>query len=79
MTPLTRSRRRRASVLGLLAAGVMAVAGTATAAPATATTATSATATDSIQASTLGAQAAQSGRYFGAAVAAGKLGDGTYS
>ncbi|ADI12255.1 putative glycosyl hydrolase [Streptomyces bingchenggensis BCW-1] len=82
MTPLTRSRRRRASALGLLAASVMAVAGTATAAPATATaatSATSATATDSIQASTLGAQAAQSGRYFGAAVAAGRLGDGTYS
>ncbi|KAK1177455.1 endo-1,4-beta-xylanase, partial [Streptomyces sp. NBS 14/10] len=85
MTPLIRSGRRRASALGLLAAGVMAVAGTATAAPATATPADSAAATDSgaaadsIQASTLGAQAAQSGRYFGAAVAAGKLGDGTYS
>ncbi|GAA2332272.1 hypothetical protein GCM10010246_14590 [Streptomyces cuspidosporus] len=69
--------RRRTSALGLLAAGVMAVAGTATAAPATATAADSASA--SLQASTLGAQAAQSGRYFGAAVAAGKLGDGTYS
>lgn len=34
---------------------------------------------DSARATTLGAQAAQSGRYFGAAVAAGKLGDGTYS
>ncbi|MFI0815867.1 non-reducing end alpha-L-arabinofuranosidase family hydrolase [Streptomyces sp. NPDC021098] len=31
------------------------------------------------KASTLGAQAAQSGRYFGAAVAAGRLGDGTYA
>src|SRR5689334_2819210 len=30
-------------------------------------------------ASTLGAAAAQSGRYFGTAVAAGKLGDGTYT
>src|SRR5688500_16691211 len=30
-------------------------------------------------ASTLGAAAAQSGRYFGTAVAAGKLGDSTYS
>ncbi|GJF33668.1 beta-xylanase [Kitasatospora sp. NE20-6] len=30
-------------------------------------------------ANTLGAQAAQSGRYFGTAVAAGKLGDSTYS
>ncbi|MFD8382968.1 glycosyl hydrolase, partial [Streptomyces sp. NPDC059679] len=65
MTPLIRSGRRRATALGLLAAGVMAVAGTATAAPATASDSAS------IQASTLGAQAAQSGRYFGAAVAAG--------
>jgi endo-1,4-beta-xylanase len=30
-------------------------------------------------ASTLGASAAQTGRYFGAAIAAGKLGDGTYT
>ncbi|MDX3233079.1 non-reducing end alpha-L-arabinofuranosidase family hydrolase [Streptomyces sp. ME19-01-6] len=81
MTLLIRSARRRASALGLLAAGVMAVAGTATAAPAPSSAAApdSAAASDSVQASTLGAQAAQSGRYFGAAVAAGKLGDGTYS
>ncbi|ADI13053.1 putative glycosyl hydrolase [Streptomyces bingchenggensis BCW-1] len=75
--------RYRTLALGLLAAGVMAVAGTAAPASATATataTATdSAAASDSVQASTLGAQAAQSGRYFGAAVAAGRLGDGTYS
>ncbi|MFF5125232.1 endo-1,4-beta-xylanase, partial [Dactylosporangium aurantiacum] len=30
-------------------------------------------------ASTLGAAAAQSGRYFGTAIAAGRLGDSTYS
>jgi endo-1,4-beta-xylanase len=34
---------------------------------------------DAVKAGTLGAQAAQSGRYFGAAVAAGRLGDGTYT
>lgn len=34
---------------------------------------------DAVRASTLGAQAAQSGRYFGTAVAAGRLGDGTYT
>nr|WP_275557981.1 endo-1,4-beta-xylanase [Streptomyces sp. 5-6(2022)] len=70
-----RHNRRRASALGLIAAGVMAVAGTATAVPASA----SGSAPSSPKASTLGAQAAQSGRYFGAAVAAGKLGDSTYS
>ncbi|QZZ25017.1 endo-1,4-beta-xylanase [Streptomyces sp. ST1015] len=32
-----------------------------------------------VKASTLGAQAAQSGRYFGTAVASGRLGDGTYT
>ncbi|WP_391858430.1 non-reducing end alpha-L-arabinofuranosidase family hydrolase [Streptomyces rugosispiralis] len=66
-----RRGRARASVLGLVVVGVMTVSGTATAAPVNAA--------GSAQASTLGAQAAQSGRYFGAAVAAGKLGDGTYS
>ncbi|MEU8661716.1 endo-1,4-beta-xylanase, partial [Actinoplanes philippinensis] len=30
-------------------------------------------------ATTLGASAAQTGRYYGAAIAAGKLGDGTYT
>ncbi|MFI8932717.1 non-reducing end alpha-L-arabinofuranosidase family hydrolase [Streptomyces sp. NPDC053474] len=61
--------RRRASVLGLLAAAVLVTPGTATGAPDAA----------EAKASTLGAQAAQSGRYFGTAVAAGRLGDSTYT
>ncbi|GAA1916560.1 hypothetical protein GCM10009837_46930 [Streptomyces durmitorensis] len=68
MNPLKRLGCRRAAVLGLLAATVLVTPGTATGAP-----------DPTIQASTLGAQAAQSGRYFGTAVAAGKLGDGTYT
>ncbi|NEW70903.1 endo-1,4-beta-xylanase [Streptomyces rapamycinicus] len=60
-------RRPRAWTLGLLAAVAMAVPGAANAA------------SDDTRATTLGAQAAQSGRYFGTAVAAGKLGDATYS
>ncbi|WP_371650553.1 non-reducing end alpha-L-arabinofuranosidase family hydrolase [Streptomyces mirabilis] len=67
MNPLKRLSCRRASVLGLLAATVLVTPGTATGAP------------DAVRASTLGAQAAQSGRYFGTAVAAGRLGDGTYT
>lgn len=67
MHPLPRAGLRPTSVVGLLAAAVLLVSGTATAAP------------DTVQATTLGAQAAQSGRYFGAAVAGGKLGDGTYA
>ncbi|MEU1514985.1 non-reducing end alpha-L-arabinofuranosidase family hydrolase [Streptomyces sp. NPDC005811] len=67
MNPLKRLGRRRASVLGLLAATVLVTPTVATGAP------------DAVRASTLGAQAAQSGRYFGAAVAAGRLGDGTYT
>ncbi|MFF0162449.1 non-reducing end alpha-L-arabinofuranosidase family hydrolase [Streptomyces sp. NPDC005263] len=67
MNPLTRLGRRRASVLSLLAVAALVTPGAATAAP------------DNVRASTLGAQAAQSGRYFGTAVAAGRLGDGTYS
>lgn len=67
MNPLKRLGRRRASVLALLAAVALATPGTATGAP------------DAVRASTLGAQAAQSGRYFGTAVAAGRLGDGTYT
>ncbi|MFJ8048352.1 non-reducing end alpha-L-arabinofuranosidase family hydrolase [Streptomyces luteogriseus] len=67
MNPLTRLGRRRASVLALLAIGALVTPGAASAAP------------DAVQASTLGAQAAQSGRYFGTAVAAGRLGDGTYT
>ncbi|BBC38724.1 Beta-xylanase [Streptomyces graminofaciens] len=67
MNPQKRLGRRRASVLSLLALAALVTPGAATAA------------TDAVRASTLGAQAAQSGRYFGAAVAAGKLGDGTYT
>ncbi|MDQ0604342.1 endo-1,4-beta-xylanase [Streptomyces canus] len=67
MNPLKRLGRRRASVLSLLAIAALVTPEAATAAP------------DAVQASTLGAQAAQSGRYFGTAVAAGKLGDGTYT
>ncbi|MFE5949413.1 endo-1,4-beta-xylanase [Streptomyces massasporeus] len=67
MTLLKRLGCRRASVVGLLTATVLVTPGTATGAP------------DAVQASTLGAQAAQSGRYFGTAVAAGRLGDGTYT
>jgi len=67
MNPLKRLGCRRASVLGLLAATVLVTPGIATGAP------------DAVRASTLGAQAAQSGRYFGTAVAAGRLGDGTYT
>ncbi|KUN84291.1 non-reducing end alpha-L-arabinofuranosidase family hydrolase [Streptomyces griseoruber] len=73
MNPLKRLGCRRASVLGLLAATVLVTPGTATAAPDTPDT------PDTVRASTLGAQAAQSGRYFGTAVAAGRLGDGTYT
>ncbi|MEU1013917.1 non-reducing end alpha-L-arabinofuranosidase family hydrolase [Streptomyces sp. NPDC005890] len=62
-----RPGRRLASLLGAFAAVTLAVTGTAGAQPAP------------VQASTLGAQAAQSGRYFGTAVAAGKLGNGTYT
>ncbi|MDX3865103.1 non-reducing end alpha-L-arabinofuranosidase family hydrolase [Streptomyces europaeiscabiei] len=70
MNPLKRLGLRRASVLSLLAVAALITPGAATAAP---------DAPDAVRASTLGAQAAQSGRYFGTAVAAGKLGDGTYT
>ncbi len=80
---LTPSRgRRRASMLGLLAAAAMTMTGLAGTAGAATGPAQEQAATGSakaVKASTLGAQAAQSGRYFGAAVAAGKLSDGTYS
>ncbi|AXL91481.1 1,4-beta-xylanase [Streptomyces sp. CB09001] len=61
----------RQKVRGLLLALVVGVLGTATAlvAPPTAHAAES----------TLGAAAAQSGRYFGTAIASGKLGDSTYT
>ncbi|MFJ8593422.1 non-reducing end alpha-L-arabinofuranosidase family hydrolase [Streptomyces sp. NPDC093598] len=67
MNPLKRLGRRRAAVLALLATAALVTPGTATGVP------------DDARASTLGAQAAQSGRYFGAAVAAGRLGDGMYT
>jgi endo-1,4-beta-xylanase len=73
MNPLKRPGRRRASVLSLLALGALVTPGAATAAP------DAPSAPDAVRASTLGAQAAQSGRYFGTAVAAGRLGDGTYT
>lgn len=57
-------RRRRTVTVGLSAAAV--VAGVVTLLP-------------SAGAATLGTQAAPSGRYFGTAVAAGRLGDSTYS
>ena len=65
MKRMSRFHRRLTMALGTLGAATFIVAGTA--------------ATPSTAASTLGAQAAQSGRYFGTAVAAGKLGDSTYS
>ncbi|MEU6141082.1 non-reducing end alpha-L-arabinofuranosidase family hydrolase [Streptomyces sp. NPDC047081] len=65
----TRGHRASASALGLVAVTALLAAGTAAAAPDGA----------AVKATTLGAQAAQSGRYFGTAVASGKLGDGTYA
>lgn len=70
MNPLKRLGRRRASVLSLLAVAALVSPEAATAAP---------DSPDAVRASALGAQAAQSGRYFGTAVAAGKLGDGVYT
>ncbi|CAM5375654.1 hypothetical protein SGLAM104S_08552 [Streptomyces glaucescens] len=64
MNPLKRPGLRRASVLGPLAATVLVTPGTATGSP------------DAVRASAPGAQAARSGRHFGAAMAAGRLGDG---
>ncbi|MER6154008.1 non-reducing end alpha-L-arabinofuranosidase family hydrolase [Streptomyces sp. NPDC001868] len=73
MNPLKRLGRRRASVLSLLAVAALVTPEAATAAP------EAPASPDAVRASTLGAQAAQSGRYFGTAVAAGKLGDGVYT
>jgi endo-1,4-beta-xylanase len=70
MNPLKRLGRRRASALSVLAMAALVTPEAATAAS---------DAPDDVRASTLGAQAAQSGRYFGTAVAAGRLGDGTYT
>jgi endo-1,4-beta-xylanase len=66
MNPRSNPGRRRALVLSAATAGVVIAAGMATAGTAEA-------------ASTLGASAAQTGRYFGTAVAAGRLGDSTYT
>ncbi|MFB9249607.1 endo-1,4-beta-xylanase, partial [Sphaerisporangium melleum] len=70
-TPPPPGTRRPLKGLRILIAGALGVLGTVTAltmpAPAGAA------------ASTLGAAAAQSGRYFGTAIAAGKLGDSTYT
>ncbi|MDL5199124.1 non-reducing end alpha-L-arabinofuranosidase family hydrolase [Streptomyces sp. ALI-76-A] len=70
MNPLKRLGRRRASALSVLAMAALVTPEAATAAS---------DAPDDVRASTLGAQAAQSGPYFGTAVAAGRLGDGTYT
>ncbi|MEW2119353.1 endo-1,4-beta-xylanase, partial [Streptomyces sp. NPDC005474] len=59
------SRRRKAVAIGLSAAAV--IGGVVTLLP------------SSAGAATLGAQAAPAGRYFGTAVAAGRLGDSTYT
>src|SRR5919198_6650616 len=61
-----RLRKALLSVTGLTAGTVLALAGTAMP-------------TAHAAAGTLGAAAAESGRYFGTAVAAGRLGDSTYS
>ncbi|MEV4325680.1 endo-1,4-beta-xylanase, partial [Microbispora rosea] len=61
------TRLRRALVAGALGVITAATAAVAVSVPADAA------------ASTLGAAAAQSGRYFGTAIASGKLGDGTYT
>ncbi|SBT50518.1 endo-1,4-beta-xylanase [Micromonospora auratinigra] len=65
MNRLTRRARYR---LAVAAASALAVVGTALVVPGLAQAA-----------STLGAAAAQSGRYFGTAIAAGRLGDSTYT
>ncbi|GAA2512950.1 endo-1,4-beta-xylanase [Winogradskya humida] len=66
MNPRSILRRRRSLLLSAAGAAVVLAASVAVAGTAEA-------------ASTLGASAAQSGRYFGAAIAAGKLGDSTYT
>ncbi len=65
----TPMRRRRLRLALAAAAGTLAVAGAAVLVPAQADAA----------ASTLGAAAAQSGRYFGTAIAAGRLNDSAYT
>ncbi|MFI6034759.1 hypothetical protein ACIBBD_11460 [Streptomyces sp. NPDC051315] len=60
MNPIKRLGRRRVAVLPLMTVAALMTPGTATGA------------TDTVRASAPGAQAAQSGRYFGTAVAAGR-------
>ncbi|MCX5206300.1 non-reducing end alpha-L-arabinofuranosidase family hydrolase [Streptomyces sp. NBC_00237] len=93
MKPLKRLGRRRASILSLLAVGALAIPVAASAVPDDTVPApapkaprapqapktSAADAADAAQESTLGGQAATSGRYFGTAVAAGRLGDSTYA
>ena len=67
--PPTRPRVTRVRALAATAVAALAVAGAAALVPSVAEAAET----------TLGAAAAQSGRYFGAALAAGKLGDSTYT
>ncbi|MFI7542242.1 endo-1,4-beta-xylanase [Actinoplanes sp. NPDC049599] len=66
MIPRSLPRQRRTLLLSAAAAGVVLAASVAVVGTAEA-------------ASALGASAAQTGRYFGAAIAAGKLGDATYT
>jgi endo-1,4-beta-xylanase len=66
MNPRTVPGRRRTLLLSAFSAAVVIAAGTALVGTAEA-------------ASTLGASAAQTGRYYGAAIAGGKLGDSTYT
>ncbi|WIM98737.1 non-reducing end alpha-L-arabinofuranosidase family hydrolase [Actinoplanes oblitus] len=65
---IRRMRSIKCKALAVAAVGVVAVATAVTVAPAA-----------NAAASTLGAAAAQSGRYFGTAIAAGRLGDSTYT
>jgi endo-1,4-beta-xylanase len=65
-----RHRRPRGKLIGLLAAATVGLVAVGVA---------GAVAGSAEAASTLGASAARSGRYFGAAIAAGRLGDATYA
>ncbi|NUT99366.1 MAG: 1,4-beta-xylanase, partial [Saccharothrix sp.] len=67
------TQRKRPPIARALAAGAVGVLTLATAAV------TVMNSTADAAASTLGAAAAQSGRYFGTAIAAGRLGDSAYT
>ncbi|MFJ9736925.1 endo-1,4-beta-xylanase [Streptomyces sp. NPDC101166] len=82
--PARRPARRRTPASAVLVASALLATGTAAVAPAAAQAAPARSAAQdaaapAVKASTLGAQAAQRGRYFGTAVAAGKLGNGQYT